>query len=371
MITAFHIPDFQAWYRARYTQKPTIIIKQDRIVAATADLREAGVLNGDLANGVCRRFPHTVVHLDDQGYERGARELIMSELFRASDSVEVMHEVFLCVEVPTQRLAEKIGEWLGCRVGWASDDRTACFASLVGPSDRLTIVREEDRETFIGSLPSSTLLHFGFGRDVMDRFRLFGNGTIDSLRGLTLTSMRERYGASGLRLYELLHSEPRTTLPSWTPPPTVELSYRFNAPVQEVEDWSPILTRLCRQGVGMLNGMKATYAKVVLEETDQEKPIRYTIPLKHPSADSRLIGSRTQWIIQRRPLPTFGRMTIMLGGLVQQDSLQYDLFETRNGLDKARRAVLRRFPNGQLHFEEIETNPTIPDTRWRYATAGS
>jgi len=371
MITAFYIPDFQAWYRARYTQKPTIIIRQDRVIAATADLREGGVLNGDYASRVCRQFPTTVIHLDDPAYEQGARELIMCELNRASPSVTLLHDNFICVEVPTLNLARRITDWLRCRSGWAATDLAACFAALAGQVKELTAVAPGGEGEHIAAHPATSLLSFGFEQEIVERLGLFGYRTIGSLMKITRKQMHAQFGTAGIRLHTLLHGEPSTTLPSWAPPPTIEISFQFDEPVQEPENWLPILSRLSAQSVGMLNGMKATFARIVLDETESGKPFRYTIPLKHPSADAKLIGSRAQRMLQNRRFPPFSRMIVVLGGLVQQESLQFDLFETRNGLDKARRAILRRYPNGLLQFEEIDVNAPLPEDRWRYAPARS
>jgi DNA polymerase IV (DinB-like DNA polymerase) len=190
-----------------------------RGVVSTANYqaRKFGVKSGMPISKAWRLCPETVyLPVNYELYTRVSNE-IMDMLRKHADKFEQwgIDEAFLDVtskvkdyteaEILAQRIKNEIleRERLTCSIGISSTKLVAKIASDFQKPNGLTIVREEEAEKFLASLPVRRLL--GVGRKTEQRLEAMGIKTIGDLARSDPAVLAEAFGLMGTQLYLIAH----------------------------------------------------------------------------------------------------------------------------------------------------------------------
>lgn len=365
MIVALYLPDFPAWAHRRESGTAVAVVHAGRVVAATEDLRLAGLAHGESVNRARRRFPDAAIIDDDPLSTRLARERLLRELYTLTPCISEHFDDFICLELDSMQEAGRLAERLEVRSGYATDDLTASLAAVESSPGQLKVVKPGAAPGFINSRSIRLLKSFGVSDEVLYRLDLFGYGTLERLGRLTRRHWKSQFGDEGTALYDWLNRTPLTRLPMWVPPETASATCSVEMRIREPHEWTPVADVLAERAAENLPGRVASWITVTLDDLEEGPAWSRTSQLKEPTSRAAAIAGGMRRLLAQSSIPSFGRMTVELGGLMDPSAEQLNLFAARRVTDALCRDILRRFPRSLLRYEEGNPHALLPEHRWR------
>lgn len=227
-----------------------LLIVDDRVTAATAEVLDAGVSLGMPRREAEALAPFATVMLRDMADETRRFELVVTAVEDLVPRVEVVGPGLLFV--PTdgasrfyggeKEVARQVGKGLdrlmGGRtggealIGVADGPFAARWAAASASSGHPLIV--EDTIGFLSRLDLGTLRESMGGTEMIDTFRWLGIATLGDLAGLPRETLASRFGQPGLVAHRLASGEDRVAMPREIP---AELGARmsFEDPLENLE----------------------------------------------------------------------------------------------------------------------------------------
>jgi len=181
------------------------------------EARKFGIRSGMPISRTWKLCPEAIyLPVNYELYEKVSNE-IMGILRKYGDKFEQwgIDEAFLDVtskvkdyaeaEVLAQKIKNEIyeREKLTCSIGMGSNKLVAKIASDFQKPDGLTVVKEEDAESFLAPLPVRKLLWVG--RKTEQKLKKMGIKTIGDLANYDPTVLTETFGVMGTQLYLMAH----------------------------------------------------------------------------------------------------------------------------------------------------------------------
>lgn len=202
----------------RLRGKPVVVAwraKRSVVCAASYEARRFGVRSAMPAARAERLCPDAIFVPPDFPRYRDVSRAVREILLRHTDLVEPLSldEAYLDVTenktgLPTAtRVARAVREQireevhLTASAGVAPNKFLAKIASDWRKPDGLFVIQPEDVDTFLPPLPVSRLP--GVGKATAERLAQWNIQTVGDLRRLDLSTLEDRFGRHGLRLYEL------------------------------------------------------------------------------------------------------------------------------------------------------------------------
>lgn len=339
--------DFPAWAFVRSSRPPrdVLVVRRDRVIAATAQARRAGVTRGMSAERARLLVPKAVVHARDPQLEQAAWEAALEVLLGVAPALEAatVGTAFLGRPDP-DRLRAAVAR-LGATAAAASDRETARLGAARAAAGHTLSVAPADRGIFLARFSVEHLDRIGFSAELGDALRRFGYPVLADVARLTRRQLTAQFGRDGERLFGLLHPDTeQAPVPLYHPPPTITASVDLDPPCTEAAELLPAVDYLVKEAACSLDTVHARRLTVRAEGTDGPRAATRILPEATRSSAMLTRAARTLLLdLLRSPAP-LDRLSVELGGLAPASLEQGALFERRRPVYLAIRGVHRRFP---------------------------
>lgn len=244
-------PDWPAVAAGAVPDQPAVVVRANRVVAATPAARAEGVAVGQRrrqAQGAC---PETVVHDHDDGRDARAFEAVIAavEAFAPRLELGAPGRVVLATRGPARyfggdaALAGKVHEatevvvaargWPGqVRVGVADGPTAAHLAARsVGATGGVRLVPAGESRAFLAPQPVGVLDR----PDLADLLVRLGLPTLGDVAALDPGDVLARFGTDGLRVHRLASGLDEHPPDARTPPPDLEVAAELEPPAMRVD----------------------------------------------------------------------------------------------------------------------------------------
>lgn len=339
--------DFPAWAFAPSARpgRDVLVVRRDRVIAATAPARRAGVETGMSLERAHLLVPTAVVRARDPQLEQAAWEAALESLLEAGPALEAATVGAAFLGRPDARLLRAVVARLGASAAAATDRETARLGAARAATGHTLTIAADDRGGFLARFPVSRLDLLGFGPELGGDLERFGYRALADVAGLTRRQLAAQFGRGGERLFGLLHpagSQP--PVPLYQPPPTITASVDLEPPCMEPADLLPAVDHLIAEAACSLETVHARRLTVRAEGPTGPMASTRLLPEATRSAPTLTRAARALLLdVLRRPAP-LDRLSVELGGLAPAELEQGALFERRRPVYMAVRGVHRRFP---------------------------
>ncbi len=372
MIATFSIPNLPAWAierREGWEPKNPVLLavaEGSRIISLSHPLLERGGAEGESVERFSRRFPEIPLFQRDTIAEVHAWEEMLERLHGETPRITFNGEGLCSCDIPDLKRVEDLARSLDLPAGFAPDLRTSELAAFAAYRGLVGVVGADEVDRWRGTSPVTTLLHYRFSADMVERLEMLGLLRFSSLRRLSKRHLTAQWGREGERLWRFLREEPRYRLPLYRPPLRLIRSWRFESDVLEPYEWGDVVAKLAAELQEDLGGRAASTLLMRLDEGDLEGIEESAQLLPAPGGSARQIERLvSRELLRRTPPIPFARITITLGGIRDRAWSQASLFDRRPELLDAIRRILRRWPHGLVRVRSIDHDAPLPEERVR------
>jgi nucleotidyltransferase/DNA polymerase involved in DNA repair len=272
-----HIPHFSAWVALQADSSlknvPFAVHDGEVVLAASPMARRAGVETGQSIEVAEVRCPRLRLLRTNPRREAVAWQEVVREIALLTPHVECVEPGFLMADaskVAPARLATLTERW-GVPSGMAHDRATAHLAALSGEPGKVRYVEPGHEHEFARTAPVTLFGVCGLSKEALDRMAWFGWNHIESLRALSLTQLREQFGADGVALWRYAQAgkAPENIRPVdiFEGPATIEARRRFPAGLRTAEERTNALFVLLSDALEDAGENRAQILEVVVETT--------------------------------------------------------------------------------------------------------
>lgn len=246
-----HCPDWPVVATGTPPETPAVVVRANRVVAASPAAQEAGVAAGQRrrqAQGTC---PELVVHDADPGRDARAFEPVARAVEAFVPAVEVASpgRLALATRGPSRyfggdralagRVLAAVDQvlvgigWPGHAVVGVADGATAAAvaAHTVRDADRLLVVEPGASAAFLAPLPVSVLGHV----ELADVFARLGLVDVGDVAALDPAAVLARFGPDGMRLHRLANGLDEHPPDARVPPPELAVVAEIDPPAERVD----------------------------------------------------------------------------------------------------------------------------------------
>lgn len=342
VIASVFVRSFPLWIRGQLdpAESSIAIHQEGRIVACSPALLDAGMQPGDDLDGARIAYPQAVFVPRDPLIEAAMWEDILYLLHEISPRLLSLRSGWVLLERFDAEKLRRITRALQVRACISTRRFAAMLGALHAEEGEMGELTPAGAKKLLDESPSRLLNTFGFDAELIERLGLIGHTTIGHLWRLTGRYLNERFGAEGERLFRLLHHEEEQPLPEFQPPPSVAVSYDFDAPVADPIGLLPALDHLVHRAVGELGGLRAQLLSIRFDGWHGEARVSRRV-LKEPIDRPYPLSIAAEAILramQQGDIP-IGRMTIELGGLSRPEGIQGMFFDRTVAGEVAERFV--------------------------------
>ncbi len=372
MFAHAYIPNFPAWAFQRHERLsvPLVVAEHDRVIAASAGLRRAGITSGMTTARVQALVPEVEVRLRDASFEAAAWEEVLQTINRYTPFLEKGSPGFAFFRPPDAREAvQELTEALYAQVGLGENRSVALLASLKPASGTVLAVEPRYVESFLNQYPVDRLLELGFEETFVEHLTLFGYATLGRAKTLSLRHLKAQFGEEGARLHALLHpQDPDEPVALYRPSPSITTVYEFELPVSEPGDLLPALDYLIERATARLGDHRCQRIKVSVKCISPRESRFACRILPEPLASPRRLMHTARTLLlsllQRRL--QIETLTLELSALRRPQSEQTSLFSQRPAVTRAVQAVHRKFPEA-IKQAAVKPDAVFPEDRveWR------
>ncbi len=370
-VGCFYLREFPAWVREQIAPSQPVVgvFSKDRIISCSPALRAAGLTIGENIERAKVLFPRATFHERDPQLEQTMWEDVLAMLHGATPNILPIKPGWALFRPWDHEALGYFTRSLRATVGIASRRLTAMIAALQGERGDVVVVPDDLSEPFLDAASVHHLIELDFEPELIDRLEDFGLKTFGKLRRLTRRHLHAQFGSLGVTLFELLHpTGDDSSIPLFQPPPTVTVSYSFDPPALEPGEIEPVLKLLIQQGVDGLGGLQAQRLTLRLRGSGPEGLRIGSRVLKAPTAKPYRLYTNANIILRsklRKDSPV-EMLTLELGGLVEPEAIQTNLFFNAPDLYDAVRAIHRRYPGILLRAVITDPHAYIPEEGIRY-----
>lgn len=272
-----HIPHFQAWVALQadgsLKNVPFAVHDGEVVLAASPMARRMGVEAGQSVEISEARCPRLRLVRSHPRRESVAWQEVLREVTLLTPRVESLEPGFLMADVSKvapARLAALTKLW-GVPSGMAHDRATAHLAALSGEPGRVRYVEPGNEHEFARTTPVTLFGACGLSKAALDRMAWFGWNYVESLRALSLTQLREQFGADGIALWRYARAgkaaENVRPVDVFEVPATVEVRRRFPAGLRTAEERENALYVLLSDALEDAGENRAQVLEIAVETT--------------------------------------------------------------------------------------------------------
>ncbi len=344
-----YIPAFPAWVFERVDPAaqtaPVVVIASGEVVAFSRRLRATGIAQGIPAERAERLAPEgMLLRHRDRPLEQAVWEEVLQEVNTYTPFLEEDRPGRLYVK-PFADLRE-VTSGLRAHTAVAPYRSTALLGALRAAEGHVLAIRSHHVRVFLDRFEVERLAELDFSEELIEQLPLFGFATLGAAAELAYRHLRAQFGEEGERFYRLVHPDDDVPLSLYTPPPAVRRAYEFDHPCSEPGEVLPALEYILRQAAAELKGHGAQRVKVTLH--DRLRPSAFTCRvLPEASSDPRRLFTTAKTLLEKMldPGATVQAVELELGSLRTTQAEQVGLFFQRPPVEKAVRAVHRRYPD--------------------------
>jgi protein ImuB len=273
---------------------PAFVLDGERVVAADALARAAGVRVGQRRRAARRAAPDATVVVRDHLAEARAFEPVVQAVGDLCPRLEVIDAGWLALDIrgPARHfggeqafvahLAGVVAHLVeGARsgIGLADGRAASAIASLMAARDAApVIVAAGGSTTFLGPLDLAWFRAVGeVDAETVDLLHRLGIRTAGDLAALDHADVLTRFGAAGARLHAVVSGDDRRRLHTVDPARLPEVTHPFDEPVATVTPVVFAARRLAADLVGALaaSGTVCTRVTVIAETEHSERSERH------------------------------------------------------------------------------------------------
>lgn len=307
---------------AGVAHEPAIVVRANRVVAASASARAAGISVGLRRRESQRRCPQVVVVEHDPGRDARAFEPVASSLDAVAPRVEVTRPGTLAIATrgPSryfggdQAVAERTAQMA---TGAAGSDVEVCvgvadgaFAALLaahrahgraeagrlsGAGESVLVVPPGGSPSFLAGHPVDALLEVIEQPELVDVWRRLGLRTLGRVAELPAADVLARFGAPGITAHRLASGLDPRPLDARRPAPELAVSQELDPPADRVDRAAFVAKVLADQLHARLaaDGLACTHVLVEAETEHGETLARHW---RHEGALSAgALADRVRW----------------------------------------------------------------------------
>ena len=283
------------------------------VAAASYEARRYGIRSAMPTSRALKLCPHARIIRGRMGHYREVSNQLRDLMRSYTDLVEPLSldeayldlsptlEDFDAAERVGQELKHRIREatQLTCSVGIAPNKSVAKLASDHAKPDGFVVVRPQDVQGFLGSLPVGTLSGVGTatGRKLRDR----GVRTVSDLRDLSLQQLTEAFGKWGVVLYQRARGEDDRPVNPDHDPKQLSRETTFATDRREIEDLLSVLDELADEVAADLHaeGRRARTVQIKARYADFTTITR-SVTLTESIDDVRVIREAARLLFRHR-----------------------------------------------------------------------
>ena len=248
-VLVARVPDWPAVAAGCPPDRPAVVVRANRVLAATAAARSDGVRIGQRRREAQGRCPEVAVVAADAGRDARAWEAAVAAVESLTPSVEVLDPGMLSLATrgPSRyfggdgslaglvlaAIDQAVGQ-TGCRVGIADGRFTAMLAArAASPSSRTLVVPRGASRTWLAPQPVEALgIEFEGLTSLLVRL---GIRSLGDLAALPARSVLGRFGPEGVVARRRASGRDGQPLAARTPPPELVVAAEIDPPAQRVD----------------------------------------------------------------------------------------------------------------------------------------
>jgi len=334
-------------------QGESVLVVDQRVVAATSDLFEAGVRRGMPRREAEGLAPGSLVLVRDPGEEARRFEAVVLAIEEIVPRVEVAEPGLAFVPVKgavsyygdEDSLVETVAGKLDgtVRLGLADGPFAASWAArMAGPGGHLIVA---DTRGFLAGLDVSVLMGEGGGvESLIDTFRWLGVTTLGALADLPRQAIVSRFGDLGIGMHRLANGEDRKVHPRPIPP-ELAVEARFEEPLEIMDQVAFAARSLAARLMVGLHREGVSPHRVTVEVEAADGTVRSRVWRSSDPFTEQALADRVWW-----QLRAWVESDMAGGGVVRLridptdisgDGRQLDLFDDATARMEAERALAR------------------------------
>lgn len=378
-----HCPDWSIAAADVDADEAAIVVRANRVLAASPAARQAGITTGLRRRESQRRCPHVTVIDHDPARDARAFEPLASVLDAITPAVEVSRPgtIAFATRGPSryfggdEALAERTA-WmaigaLGGRARVQVGVADGAFAALLAAhgavgAEHPSVIPPGSSPSFLAPQPIDTLIEVTEDADLVDTLRRLGLRTLGLVADLPVSDVLARFGADGVLVHRLASGLDPHPLDARRPDPDLTVTREIDPPADRVDRAAFVAKALADELHGHLagNGLACTQVLVEAETTSGEHLARRW---RHEGALSAgALADRVRWQLDgwiggsspARPTGGIARLTLVPMEVVAARGRQLGFWGGETLVDeRILRAVAR--VQGQLGIDAV----TVPERR--------
>lgn len=378
-----HCPDWPVTAADVEADEAAIVVRANRVMAASPAARQAGITTGLRRRESQRRCPQVTVITHDPARDARAFEPLASVLDAITPGVEVSRPgtIAFATRGPSRyfggdaALAERttwmaigaLGSRARVQVGIADGAFAALLAAhdAVGP-EQPSVIPTGASPSFLAPQPVDTLIEATGDADLVDTLRRLGLRTLGLVADLPATDVLARFGTDGVMVHRVASGLDPRPLDARRPAPDLTVTREIDPPADRVDRAAFVAKALADELHGHLagNGLACTHVLVEAETTTGEHLARRW---RHEGAlTAGALADRVRWQLDgwiggsspARPTGGIARLTLVPVEVVAARGRQLGFWGGETLVDeRILRAVAR--VQGQLGMDAV----TVPECR--------
>ncbi len=380
-----NIADFPAWAAARHDpalqeparrDKPVLIYRNGRVVAASPAARVSGVQTGWSLPRAQALLPEAVALPHHAALTALAWQEVLQALYELTPYLESIRPGLAIASIrPPGAVTAHVQSW-GAQAGVADDRTTAELLALAAKPGELRELPPGTGMEFLRQASVRYLMAAGVSAATIERLGWFGWHTVGALHPVTRQQLRAQFPESDI-LFRYAQARDVRPVAMYWPPPVLEAHYEFDDPVCEPWEWEPILDYLLEQVCEPLAGRSVRTITVSLEAprggTQPMRRLSRKRLLREPVASlarlrdeaCQILSALQHSLYERQRTAALTRLEVELGGLEDTYATQHNLFAERPTVHAVLAALEDRFPGSVQRVVMIDRDAYLPEAAFR------
>ena len=357
------------WLEPSLKDKPLVAVEKGRVTGVSCVAAKAGVETGVAVEGARARCEQLTVIEPNPVTLQQAWEDLLAELYSFTDRVEPAELGRVFLELTGQE-ARHIAETFQARLARGSSQEYAHLLALVAKEGEARLEPFQTERQALGAVPVHVLEALNLSKKTVERLAWLGVSELKDLKRWSRGQLELYLGEEARVLIRYLHGPYRTEVRRYVPPVVLCESHSFEEAVLEPWQLEPVMEGLAQRLTARLGDRAAT--RLTLTAEVGGLAFSGSRVSKQPLRDESAFLRLASLALEDSGVQGLGvdRLELALSGL-HRPSVQGGLWQHREDVDKAVRAVEARFPGMMLKFEELDPYMPAPEFSHRLIPLGA